>query len=91
MKCDFCARDFVPAKWNQRFCKLKCKDDFHNREKLEARRGVQHEAYAAEVRKAEDRLLGRVTLDLFPIREEEPPLVVKRRKIIVVEQQREAS
>jgi hypothetical protein len=83
MRCGFCNREFDPAKWNQRFCKPKCKDDFHNREKLEARRGAEHETYAAQVRDAEDRLLGRVTLDLFPVHE--PPLVVKRRKILTVE------
>ena len=87
MECDFCRKSFTQAKWNQRFCCPQCKDNFHNREKLEARRGVQHEAYAAEVRAAEDRINGTITLDLIPIREAEPPLIVKRRKLIAVDQQ----
>ncbi len=85
MRCDFCARDFNPAKWNQRFCRPQCKDDFHNREKLEARREAEHDRVRAAERAREDRLNGTVTLDLMPIREEEPPIRIKRRKILSVE------
>jgi hypothetical protein len=31
--CDYCHKEYQPVKWNQKFCRAKCKDDFHNREK----------------------------------------------------------
>jgi hypothetical protein len=83
MQCDFCNREFTPAKWNHRFCKPKCKDDFHNREKLEARLEAKHDERRAAERAREDRLNGTMTLDLVAV--PEPPLVVKRRKILTVE------
>ena len=85
MRCDFCSREFTAAKPWQHFCCPQHRDAWHNREKAEARRDAEHNAYAAQVREAEDRLNGTITLDLIPIREEEPPLVVKRRKILTVE------
>jgi hypothetical protein len=85
MRCGFCNREFDPAKWNQRFCKLKCKDDFHNREKLEARREAEHDRVRVAERAREDRINGTITLDLIPVPEDEPRLVVKRRKILTVE------
>ena len=86
MRCGFCNREFDPAKWNQRFCKLKCKDDFHNREKFEARREAEHDRVRAAERTREDRIAGRVTLDL--VAEPEPPLVLKRRKLETVREVR---
>ena len=62
----------------------KCKDDFHNREKLEARREAKHDERRAAERAREDRINGTITLDLVdPL--PEPPLTVKRRKILTVE------
>lgn len=84
MQCDFCHRELTAAKWNQRFCRPQCKDDFHNREKLEARRDAEHDRVRAAERAREDRIAGRVTLDLEPVPPE--PLVVKRRKILTVEE-----
>ena len=89
MQCDWCNREFTPAKPWQRFCCPQHRDHWHYREKTLARSDAEHNAYAAEVRDAEDRLNGTITLDLFPVREEEPPLVVKRRKILSVDQQQE--
>jgi hypothetical protein len=83
MQCDSCHREFTQAKWNQRFCSAKCKDDFHNREKAEARREAEHDRVRAAERAREDRLNGTITLDLVAV--PEPPLVLKRRKILTVE------
>jgi len=77
MQCDFCHREFTPAKWNQRFCKPQCKDDFHNREKSEARREAEYQAVRAAERAREDRALGRVTLDLAAM-PPEPERIRKR-------------
>jgi hypothetical protein len=71
-----------PARTVQRFCSHDCRKQWHYRTR---RTDAEHDAYAAEVRAAEDRLLGRVTLDLIPAREEEPPIQIKRRKILTVE------
>ena len=73
-----------PARSVQRFCCANCRAAWH----YQQQRDVVDAAYAAEVREAEDRLNGTITLDLIPIREEEPPLVVKRRKILSVEASR---
>jgi hypothetical protein len=88
MRCDFCSREFTAAKPWQHFCCPQHRDAWHNREKTLARRDAEHDAYAAEVREAEDRINGTITLDLIPIREDEPPLVVKRRKIETVGEER---
>jgi hypothetical protein len=84
MQCDSCHRDFTPAKWNQRFCCTKCKDDFHNREKLEALRDAKHDEVRAAERAREDRINGTITLDLVAV--PEPPLQVRRRKILTAEE-----
>jgi hypothetical protein len=34
MKCEWCEGDFFQAKPWQKFCKSKCRDDWHNRERL---------------------------------------------------------
>lgn len=83
MQCDFCQRPFTAAKWWARFCCTKCKDDFHNREKLEARREAKHDERRAAERAREDQINGTITLDLVAL--PEPPLMVKRRKILTVE------
>ncbi len=31
--CDYCRKEYQPVKWNQKFCRTKCRDDFHNHEK----------------------------------------------------------
>ena len=56
----FCSREFTAARPWQHFLCPQHRDAWHNREKTLAR-GLQHEAYAAEVREAEDRINGTIT------------------------------
>jgi hypothetical protein len=51
MKCDWCGREFSPAKPWQHFCNPKCRDDWHNRERKRA-------AFQTAEDRREDRMNG---------------------------------
>jgi hypothetical protein len=91
MKCDWCEIEFFPAKPWQRFHSPKCRDDWHNRERL--RRQVER----ADERRA-DRINGNghhvnghakpeQKIDLASLFAK--PVAVRRRRIGAVEQQQE--
>ena len=58
------------------------RDAWHNNEKTLARINAEHDRVRAAERVREDRLTGRLTLDLVAV--PEPPLQIKRRKILTV-------
>ena len=56
MICPQCKKSFRQGKHNQRFCTLKCKDDFHNAEKMVA----YYQRKREEVEEAEERRAARL-------------------------------
>ena len=53
--CPQCNQPFRRGKHNQVFCRPKCKDDFHNAEKMAVYNERKHERKLAELEAAEDR------------------------------------
>ena len=82
MRCDWCKAEFTPAKTWQHFCCPQHRDAWHDNEKTLARINAEHDRVRAAERVREDRLTGRLTLDLVAV--PEPPLQIKHRKILTV-------
>jgi hypothetical protein len=79
MKCEWCESDFFQAKPWQKFCKSKCRDDWHNRERL------QRQLEAAEERR-ENRInghdgSGHSEIDLAALGLVTKPVELRRRRV----------